>query len=80
MEIEKVNKAEKKDKVEQIDKTALKKVIKEILLEDKDIIKDVIKEIINEKPLETEEERLKRMEELINKDFDKYDAVFKALA
>lgn len=62
------------------DRTALKAVIKEVLLEDKTILKEVFKEIFDGNPTETMEERLKRMDKLIDEDFDKYDEVFKALA
>lgn len=63
-----------------VDKTTLKAAIKEILLEDKTILKEVLQEIFVESRTETKEERLKRMEKLIDEDFDKYDEVFKALA
>lgn len=61
-------------------KDLIKKVVKEILMEDKDIIKDVLKEIFAEKPKETDEEWLKKLNKIIDEDFEEYDEVFKALA
>ncbi len=66
-----------------IDKATLKAIIKEILVEDIGIFKDVIKEILAENQVITskeQENRRKKLEMLIDKDFDNYDDVFKALA
>ncbi len=66
-----------------IDKVTLKAIIKEILVEDVSIFKDVIKEILIENQVITskeQESRRKKLEMLIDKDFDNYDDVFKALA
>jgi len=83
METIKVDEATLNAKIKEMllkDKSILKKVVEEILIKDKSILKEVINEIFEETPRETKEERLKRMEKLIDKDFDKYDEVFKALA
>jgi len=70
--------------LEKADRATLKAVIKEILLEDKsifkEVVKDAVKEIMIEKPTETDEEWLKKLNEIIDEDFKEYDAVFKALA
>lgn len=66
-----------------IDKSVLKTLIKEILKEDIAIFKDVIKEILVENQVITskdQENRRKRLELMIDQDFDKYNDVFKALA
>ena len=66
-----------------IDKTVLKSLLKEILKEDITLFKDIIKEILTENQViisKEQESRRKRLEQLINQDFDKYDDVFKALA
>jgi len=66
-----------------IDKAILKSIIKEILTEDVSLFKEVIKEILEENQvISTKEQSGKRnrLEQLIDKDFDKYDEVFKALA
>ena len=64
------------------DRDFLKSVIKEMLAEDSTIVKDAIKEIIAEKQSLQDEEK-KREDELrvmMNKHFDEFDDVFKALA
>jgi len=69
--------------MEHIDKVALKTLIKEILKEDISLFKEVIREILAENQIITtaeQAERRKKLERLIDEDFDKYDEVFKALA
>ena len=69
--------------MEHIDKVALKTLIKEILKEDISLFKEVIREILAENQIITtaeQAERRKKLERLIDEDFDKYDKVFKALA
>jgi len=69
-----------------VDKATLKAAIKEMLLEDKSILKEVVKEILDEhftKAKEenlNKEERLEKLNKIIDKDFEEYDAVFRALA
>lgn len=66
-----------------IDRESLKSVITEILLENPKYFKDIIREILLESQViisEEQVERRKRLEEMINEDFDKYDEVFKSLA
>ena len=66
-----------------VDKVTLKAIIKEILMEDVSIFKEVIKEILAENQVITSKdqgERRKKLEQLIDEDFDNYDEVFKALA
>lgn len=66
-----------------VDKIALKAILKEILLEDISLFKDVIKEILAENQVITskdQEKRRKKLEMLIDQDFDNYNDVFKALA
>ncbi len=68
--------------LEKVDKAILKAVIKEMLLEDISIFKGVIKEILAENQViisKEQENRRKRLEMLIDEDFDNYDEVFKAL-
>lgn len=69
--------------VKNIDKSVLKSVIKEIILEDISLFKDVLKEILVENQIivsNEQQERRERLEKLIDDDFKKYDEVFKALA
>ncbi len=52
-------------------------------MEDMDLFKETIKEILAEHQIITTEdqaERRKKLEKMIDDDFDKYDEVFKALA
>ena len=65
------------------DRSALKVVIAEILLENPKYFKELIKELLVENQIiitEEQADRRKRLERMINKDFDKYDEVFKSLA
>ncbi len=69
--------------MEHIDRMELKTIIREILKEDISLFKDVIREILAENQIITtteQAERRKKLERLIDEDFDKYDEVFKALA
>ena len=66
-----------------LDRNERKSVVKEILLEDINLLKEVVEEIMLEKQTMISVEQKKRqqkLEKLINADFDKYDEVFKALA
>jgi hypothetical protein len=66
-----------------IDRRELKAIVKEIMMEDMDLFKETIKEILAEHQIITTEdqaERRKKLEKMIDDDFDKYDEVFKALA
>lgn len=66
-----------------IDRSLLKEVIKEILTEDRALFKSALKEVLMEEKVigpEQSEERRARVEQLVEEDFDKYDAVFKRLA
>ncbi len=69
--------------LENIDRTTIKEIIKEVLKDDINIFKDAVKEILIEnKVLETKEhgKRRDRLKKMIGDDFDKYDDVFKELA
>jgi len=66
--------------LEKADRATLKAVIKEILLEDKSIVKDAIAEMLTNNPTKSVEERLEKLNKIIDKHFDEYDEVFKALA
>jgi len=66
--------------LEKADRATLKAVIKEILLEDKSIVKDAIAEMLTNNPTKSDEERLEKLNKIIDKHFDEYDEVFKALA
>ncbi len=59
-----------------IDKEMLKKALRELFVEEPNTIKMYLKEIINEQSLDSENE----FERLIQKNFDRFDATFKALA
>jgi hypothetical protein len=66
-----------------IDRVALKSVVSEILLDNPKYFKDIILEILLEHQIivsEEQEERRKKLVEMISGDFDKYDEVFKSLA
>ncbi len=66
-----------------IDRRELKAIVKEIMMEDMDLFKETIKEILAEHQIITTEDQAKRrkkLEKMIDDDFDKYDEVFKALA
>ncbi len=66
-----------------IDRATLKEVIKEIIAEDATLLKEVVKELLVENQIivaDEQDTRRKKIEQLINEDFDKYDDVFKALA
>lgn len=67
----------------QTDKATLKRLIREILIEDISLFKGVIKEILEENKVigaDAQAERRKKLEALIDEDFDEYDEVFNALA
>ncbi len=66
-----------------VDRARLKTIIKEILQEDISLFKDITKEILIENQVITsnsQEERRRNLEKMIDEDFDKYDDVFKSLA
>lgn len=69
--------------MQDVDKGLLKSVITEILFENPGYFKDLIKEILIENQViisEEQSQRRKRLEEMINEDFNKYDEVFRSLA
>jgi hypothetical protein len=69
--------------IQDIDRSALKVVITEILLENPKYFKELIKELLVENQIiitEEQADRRKRLERMIDEDFDKYDEVFKSLA
>ncbi|MEZ4955395.1 MAG: hypothetical protein R2825_17675 [Saprospiraceae bacterium] len=64
-------------------KKALKSFFKEILLEEPKFFKEILTEILEENQVsgsDEQAERRKKIEAMIDEDFDKYDEVFKALA
>lgn len=66
-----------------IDKATLKLVLKEVLREDIGMFKALIKEILVENQIitsEAQDQRSKKIAQLLEEDFDKYSEVFKALA
>lgn len=68
---------------DKIDRAELKIIIKEIMKEDLSFFKETIKEILLENQIivsEEQAERRKKLEQMINEDFEQYDDVFKALA
>ena len=60
-------------------KKAVKSFFKEILLEEPTLLKELLKEILEENDIVASDRR-KKIEAMIDEDFDKYDEVFKALA
>lgn len=65
------------------DRAVLKELIKEILREDISIFKTALKEIIEEEVVSEDEnitDRQRKIKALIQKDFDKFEDVYKALA
>ena len=66
-----------------IDKSQLKSVIKEILIEDPSLFKSVVREILVDHQVigpKAKAERRAKLERIIDEDFDRYDDVFKSLA
>lgn len=66
-----------------IDKTQLKSVVREILTEEPTLFKSVVREILIDHQIivsEDQRERRARIEKMIDEDFDQYDEVFKSLA
>ena len=69
--------------MQEVDRTVLKSVIKELLTEDLSIFKDIIRELLIENQVIVDKEQEKRrnkLEKMIGDDFDKYEDVFQALA
>ncbi len=67
--------------IQNVDRDLLKSVLIEILKEQPQLLKSVIQEIIKEKTSQKEEELSEEeIIKLIDKDFEKYDDVFRALA
>lgn len=64
--------------IQDVDRSLLKSVLIEILKEQPHLLKSVVKEIIQEKNNDELDE--KELIKMIDKDFDKYDDVFRALA
>jgi len=69
--------------LQDIDRTKLKSVVAEILLENPEYIKEILVEILEENNMITSDDVQKKkakLEQLIKEDFDKYEVVFKSLA
>ena len=70
--------------IDTINKEMLKAALKELIQEDPSILTSSLRELIHESTTsastETAEQRRDRIQSLIQKDFDKYDDVFRALA
>lgn len=69
--------------LDKVDRSVLKSVIRELLMEEASIFKEIIKEILQENQIiinEQQQQRRKRLEKLIEEDFDRYDEVFSKLA
>ena len=69
--------------INQVDRDTIKKIVKEILLEDAKMFKEIIREILVENQIIISQEQAKRrerIEAMIEEDFEKYDPVFKDLA
>ncbi len=65
------------------DREVLKSVLEEMLQEKNSLLKEVIKEILVENQVivsDEQAERRKRLEAIIEADFNEYDEVFRALA
>jgi hypothetical protein len=70
-------------KLQDLDKGTLKAVMTELMFEHPAYFKALIKEILLENRVivdDAQAERRKRLEQMINEDFDKYDEVFQSLA
>lgn len=68
---------------QEVDREMLKSVVAELLFNDPKYFKHLLTEILLEHEVIAKEEpeaRRRRLEQLINEDFDKYDEVFKRLA
>ncbi len=65
-----------------VDREQLKAVVKEILLEDRNLLKEVVIELARENSAATPVEQLRedKINALITENFIRYDEVFKALA
>ena len=59
-----------------IDKEMLKKALRELFVEEPNTIKEYLREAIKEQSVDSENE----FERLIQKNFNRFDATFKALA
>lgn len=59
-----------------IDKIILKEALRELFIEEPDTIKGYLKEIIKEQSVDSEND----FEKLIQKNFNRFDLTFKALA
>ena len=68
--------------INNLDKSELKAIIKEVIQEDPSMMKAILKEILleNEVFVSKEQKRQERIESIINNDFEQYDEVFKVLA
>lgn len=67
----------------QVERSKLKEVVREILVQDSSLFKDIIKEILIENKIivdKEQENRRSKIMKMIHEDFDKYDDVFKKLA
>ena len=69
--------------ISKVDRTVLKEVIRELLIEDSKLFKEIIEEILKENKVIISEDQLEKrrhIERMIQEDFDKYDEVFRKLA
>ncbi len=59
-----------------LDKTLIEKTLKELVIQEPDYVSDLLKQIGEELKVA----KRKRLEEIVNEDFEEYGEVFKALA
>lgn len=59
-----------------LDKEQIRKSLKELAISEPDFVKNLLLDIANE----LKRAKLQRLAEIINEDFDEYEAVFRALA
>ncbi|MFT6320119.1 MAG: hypothetical protein ACJAT4_001041 [Granulosicoccus sp.] len=67
--------------IQNVDRSLLKSVLIEILKEQPHLLKSVVQEIIKDKSIKNNDDlNDEELMKMIDKDFDKYDDVFRALA
>ena len=59
-----------------LDKTLIEKTLKELVIQEPDYVSDLLRQIGEELKVA----KRKRLEEIVNEDFEEYGEVFKALA
>ena len=59
-----------------LDKTLIEKTLKELVIQEPDYVSDLLKQISEELKVA----KRKRLEDIVNEDFEEYVEVFKALA